>query len=119
MKVEQDWSGSQLSPGTTRCLQLHFKGPKFQLWAENPTKSALAGLLRLASAKPTANGMDPLLLLSAFGTMFEWPPAASRHQMVSPPGPPQRPAGLQLSAENQRKLQSQAHHARHELKPAG
>ena len=50
-----------------RCPQLHFKGSKFQLLAEIPTKSALAALLNLPSAQTangmeTANWMDPLQL---------------------------------------------------------
>ena len=99
-----------------RCPQLHFKGSKFQLvLAENPTKSALAALPRLPSAQ-TANGMDPLRVQSGVRTIFECADSSSTHQMVSP-GPPQRP-GLQLSAENQQKQQSQAHRAWQELKPA-
>ena len=104
--------GSQLSQGTTRCLQLHFKGPKSRLLAQKPTKPALLGLLCLAKVQ-TANGMDPLPFKNDFGTIFEWVATATGHQRVSP-GSPQWPA-LQLSVDgNQGK---QARHAQQKLKP--
>ena len=90
LHLEQTLSGCQQPPGTRWCPQLHFQVPEFQLLAENPTKLAPAGLLRLASVQ-TANGINPLPLSNGWGTIFEWTATASRHQMVSP-GHARRPS---------------------------
>ena len=110
----QDLSGSQLSQGPTRGLQLPLKGPELQALAENPTKSALAGLQRLANAQ-TTNGMDALPPSNGFGTIFEWMATASWHQMVSP-GPPQWRALQVAAARRKRKKQSQARQTQQKLK---
>ena len=65
----QDWSGSQLSPGTRWCLQwLHFKGLKFQLLAENATKPQF---------------LDVRTFSRTLRTSFEMVSSRSRHPITS------------------------------------